>query len=84
MIVNKKSSSSSTSHSTTNKCPCCGYNTLTEEYNPKNGTGYDICPLCGWEDDGTIDVNSVRSINGGSISDYRKRLSLNFINNSRL
>lgn len=66
------------------KCPCCGYNTLTEEYNPKNGTGYDICPLCGWEDDGTIDVNSVRSINGGSISDYRKRLSLNFINNSRL
>lgn len=66
------------------KCPCCGYNTLTEEFNPKNGTGYDICPLCGWEDDGTIDVNSVRSINGGSISDYRKRLSLNFINNSRL
>ena len=28
-------------------CPCCGYQTLDE---PANGT-YDICDLCGWEDD---------------------------------
>ena len=28
-------------------CPCCGYDTLTEE---PPGT-YDICPICFWEDD---------------------------------
>lgn len=28
------------------KCPCCGYNTLTEEPG-----GYDICKVCFWEDD---------------------------------
>lgn len=28
-------------------CPCCGYKTLDE---PATGT-YDICELCGWEDD---------------------------------
>ncbi|GGY85669.1 hypothetical protein GCM10011613_33190 [Cellvibrio zantedeschiae] len=28
-------------------CPCCGYKTLDE---PAKGT-YDICELCGWEDD---------------------------------
>lgn len=31
-------------------CPCCGYPTI-------NGRGaYEICPLCGWEDDGQDDV----------------------------
>ena len=28
-------------------CPCCGYLTLDEE---PPGT-FDICPVCGWEDD---------------------------------
>jgi len=28
-------------------CPCCGYKTFDE---PAKGT-YDICDLCGWEDD---------------------------------
>nr|WP_236955199.1 CPCC family cysteine-rich protein [Marinobacter nauticus] len=28
-------------------CPCCGYRTFDE---PAKGT-YDICGLCGWEDD---------------------------------
>ena len=28
-------------------CPCCGYKTFDE---PATGT-YDICELCGWEDD---------------------------------
>ena len=28
-------------------CPCCGYKTFDE---PVKGT-YDICELCGWEDD---------------------------------
>lgn len=27
-------------------CPCCGYKTL-----PERG-GYDLCPVCWWEDDG--------------------------------
>lgn len=55
------------------KCPCCGYNTLTEEFNLDKGTGYDICPFCGWEDDGTTDKNEYRSINRGSMVDYRKK-----------
>ena len=28
-------------------CPCCGYPALTEP-----SAGYEICWLCGWEDDG--------------------------------
>lgn len=28
-------------------CPCCGYKTLSEE---RRGS-YDICGICGWEDD---------------------------------
>lgn len=28
-------------------CPCCGYDTFTEE---PPGT-YNICPICFWEDD---------------------------------
>lgn len=54
-------------------CPCCGYKTLTEGYNPAEGTGYCICPFCNWEDDGTTDVSQYMSINRGSIEDYRKR-----------
>lgn len=27
-------------------CPCCGYPTLSEP------AGYEICDVCGWEDDG--------------------------------
>lgn len=30
------------------RCPCCGYRTLEEE--PPDT--YDICDVCGWEDDG--------------------------------
>ena len=26
-------------------CPCCGYKTLNEE------RSYEICDVCGWEDD---------------------------------
>ena len=66
------------------KCPCCGYNTLTEEFNKSKGTGYDICPLCGWEDDGTTDIDEYRSINKGSINDYRKKIATNSITNKWL
>ncbi len=33
----------------TYSCPCCGYPTLSER------GGYEICPLCDWEDDGQDD-----------------------------
>lgn len=55
-------------------CPCCGLRTLTEIYNPIEGTGYEICPYCNWEDDGTTDTKVYRSINKGSIEDYRKNM----------
>lgn len=58
-------------------CPCCGLRTLTEEYNPDEGTGYDICPYCNWEDDGTTNINVYRSINRGSIEDYRYKIREN-------
>lgn len=66
------------------KCPCCGYNTLTEIYNSEEGTGYDICPLCGWEDDGTTDIDEYRSINRGAIKDYRKKLFSHDVTNKWL
>ncbi len=59
-------------------CPCCGLRTLTEEYNLDEGTGYDICPYCNWEDDGTTDINVYRSVNRGSIEDYRIRIRANY------
>jgi hypothetical protein len=39
-------------------CPCCGYRTL-----PKRG-GYDICPICFWEDDGQ-DEQDADVVRGG-------------------
>jgi len=58
-------------------CPCCGYKSLSEIFDTKEATGYDICPYCRWEDDGTTDINSVRSINRGSIQDYRNKIHNN-------
>lgn len=40
-------------------------------------TGYEV-PYCKWEDDGTVDIEAYRSINRGSISDYRKRMQREF------
>lgn len=34
------------------RCPCCGLRTLDER------GGYDICPVCFWEDDGQDDHNA--------------------------
>ncbi len=33
-------------------CPCCGYKTLAER------GGYEICPVCFWEDDGQDDCDA--------------------------
>ena len=56
------------------QCPCCGYKTLTEKYNTMEETGYDICPYCEWEDDGTLINNSYSSVNHGTILDYQRRM----------
>jgi hypothetical protein len=34
------------------RCPCCGFRTLNER------GGYDICPVCFWEDDGQDDADA--------------------------
>ncbi len=45
-------------------CPCCGYLTLDER------GGYDICPVCFWEDDGQDDADAdvVRGGPNGNLS----------------
>jgi hypothetical protein len=45
-------------------CPCCGYRTLAER------GGYEICPVCFWEDDGQDDhdADRVRGGPNGSLS----------------
>lgn len=45
-------------------CPCCGYLTL-----PELGR-YEICPVCGWEDDGQDDRDAsvVRGGPNGKLS----------------
>lgn len=58
-------------------CPCCGFKTLTERFDKMEGTGYEICPYCKWEDDGTTDIHAYRSINKGSLADYRHKLRTN-------
>jgi hypothetical protein len=46
------------------RCPCCGCFTLHER------GGYEICPVCFWEDDGQDDhdVADVRGGPNGSLS----------------
>ncbi len=46
------------------RCPCCGYHTLSER------GGYDICPVCFWEDDGQDeqDADTVRGGPNGGLS----------------
>lgn len=45
------------------KCPCCGFPTLEEL------SGYEICELCSWEDDGQGDSNA-NQVLGGPNGDY--------------
>jgi hypothetical protein len=54
-------------------CPCCGFKTL-----PERG-GFDICPVCFWEDDGQDD-HDADEIRGGpngtlSLSQARKNFA---------
>jgi hypothetical protein len=34
------------------RCPCCGYRTLSEL------GGFDLCAVCYWEDDGQTDADA--------------------------
>lgn len=45
------------------KCPCCGFLTLEEL------RSYEICELCGWEDDGQ-DAPYANQVLGGPNEDY--------------
>lgn len=49
-------------------CPCCRFLTLQE---PPPGT-YEICAMCGWEDDGVQfeDPDYVGGANGTSLNDW--------------
>ncbi len=58
-------------------CPCCKYKTLTEIYSTKEGTGYDICAVCNWEDDGTVDPDIRSSVNQGSMKEYKLNIKEN-------
>jgi len=44
-------------------CPCCGHPTLGEQ------GGYEICGVCGWEDDGQGD-DDADEVRGGPNGDY--------------
>ncbi|MEA2785854.1 MAG: hypothetical protein QOF71_1958 [Candidatus Eremiobacteraeota bacterium] len=44
-------------------CPCCGYPTIASR------SYYEICCLCGWEDDGQDDHNA-DNVAGGPNADY--------------
>ena len=51
------------------RCPCCRYRTLHER------GGYEICPVCFWEDDGQDghDAAEVRGGPNGTLSLTRAR-----------
>ncbi len=56
------------------RCPCCHRQTLDEIFDPEQGTGWDICDHCGWEDDSTTDETQHSGCNRGSMSEYRERM----------
>ena len=49
-------------------CTCCGYRTITDQ-------GYDVCPLCSWEDDGVTNETAYSSVNHGTLGAYRSRFA---------
>lgn len=63
--------SKATEKQPTYRCPCCGYLTL------RGRAGYEICPVCFWEDDGQDchDAEDVRGGPNGSLSLTQARLN---------
>lgn len=47
-------------------CPCCGYRSLGE------CGGYEICRVCFWEDDGTIEIDQISGPNRMTLRDARR------------
>ena len=52
---------------TPHKCPICG------KYEFADNCCFDICPYCGWEDDGTEDDTTILGANDLRFSEYKKR-----------
>ena len=57
----------------TYRCPCCHYKTLHSR------AGFEICPICFWEDDGQDD-HDAEEVRGGpnyslSLTEARKNFS---------
>lgn len=47
-------------------CPCCGYLT-----NPAQQQSFNVCPVCWWEDDGTVDAGEKSGANRISLEEGR-------------
>jgi len=47
-------------------CNCCGYKTLASR------TGYEICPVCGWEDEGVSSLDGTGGANPFSLRQARR------------
>ncbi|MFQ2014899.1 CPCC family cysteine-rich protein [Aeromonas veronii] len=45
-------------HDLSLRCPCCGYKTLSER------SGFEICAVCFWEDDGQDDDDADEVLGG--------------------
>lgn len=52
-------------------CPCCNYKTISEKGN------YQICPVCFWEDDGSIDISKYSSVNHMTLNEAQNNLRTN-------
>lgn len=61
-------------------CPCCGAISLFKDEGEEDEVSYDICVVCRWEDDGTIDILSRSSVNRGTMKEYRNALAENIDN----
>ncbi len=58
------------------ECPCCGFKTLDELLGAGDG-GWDICRVCGWEEEGTRERDKHVSVNRGSMNQYMQRVQEN-------